>query len=176
MTWIIRILMVALIGLTLYAARDVLASLGLSANTRNAIEDADVFFGPLPISGVRSYKPRHIGPYGCTYVLLRLEADAPEMPPKLTVSKWGPTASLEQDGGWQPTPQLFPDSHGSAQYCFTGFPEKMDGVGIDGHADELLSVLQSQGAWVSFFGGGEGQYMALYSAEHRLAFRLRWGD
>lgn len=176
MTWLIRILMILLIGLSLYACGSGLRDWRVNTSTSNALADAEAFFGPLPVARVQAYQKLHNGPYGCTYVLLKLKNSAPTDPPKLTVSRWGPWQSLEDDGTWRKTPAKFPEDVLSAEYCLTGDPDKMDGVGIDGFADEILQILQGEEAWVSYFGGGEGQYMALYSAKHRMALRLRWGD
>lgn len=135
---------------------------------------ARALFPDLVFERVLTSKLRHSGGHGCTYVLLELPETAPQVPPRV-VPQWG-VRGFAAVGSWTPTPITDKKLLNARGVCLTGDGDQFDGAGIDGFGADIMSVINSDGAWYSLYGSGEGQILMVYAADARLAFHLRWGD
>ncbi|PID37470.1 MAG: hypothetical protein CR993_00215 [Rhodobacterales bacterium] len=90
-------------------------------------------------------------------------ADAPKIPPSATNRGW----FLRFGGDWQPTPAppLSGTTRDALAFCAQYWPE----IGT-----KLVWALNEPGNWV--IRGLAGETLFVYSTQHKLAARIRYGD
>ena len=169
---LIRALQVLLIGLLFVFA---LRSCALLPSV-NARKDAQLVFGEMPFERVLATRRIHRSGYGCTFFVLELPEDAAPTPPEAKPLANSYRHRFARDGAWQATPVADPKALDERWYCLTGIPEKLDGVGLEGHGPEIAEILQRPGAWYSSYGGSEHQILLVYAPLDNRALRLRFGD
>ena len=154
------------------------AALGLTACYNvGGRENAHALFPDLTISDVLAYKSSFSkSGYGCTYVVLRLEHDPATAPPIVVLQESGYATNFAKLGAWQQTPVSEGVELAEREYCLTGWPEKVEGAGLEGYGAQIAKILMQPDAWFSVYGSAEHKVFMVYAPQERIAIRLRWGD
>jgi len=139
---------------------------------------AQSIFPDMNISRVLKWKPSHGGPFGCTYLVIRLSQNAAMTPPRVVIPERGYKSRFAKDGAWRPTPVPADVDLNDRGRCLSGWPNgsDFDGAKLDGYGPKLAEILRLPGAWFSLYGKGEHQVLMIYAPKQRVAMRLRFGD
>ncbi|MDO6726739.1 hypothetical protein Q4544_07340 [Cognatishimia sp. 1_MG-2023] len=130
-----------------------------------------VFADLLPITKVlASRQYRHWGPdrssWDCTYAIVELADDAPDGP--VTSARENDGWSFRFGGDWQQTSfdPVAEDTRDAVDYCGKYWPDAV--------AQRMRLSLSEPGHW--FVEGAIGEVIFVYSKQHLLAARIRFGD
>ncbi len=129
-----------------------------------------VFGGYVAFEEVRESRRWHrhgADAYDCTYAIVSLRTDAPVEPPELPENRRDQPWYWAYGGDWLPTPApplgRNRDAVGfCARYFSTGTNERLE------------AAMAQPGSWHII--GSVGETVHIYSAPHRIAARIRYGD
>lgn len=167
MWWLMKMILKALVGMLKILAIVLVVSIG-GCCIKNEVDNyryAAHYFSKIAYEKVlesREWHPIFEGMgHNCTYAIVSLPKDAPEMPP----SEWKP-----HFGEWEKTPlrpNAIPDALGYCEHHWsTDAPSR------------LHAALTEAGSYSGWKEGQspDGMYLYIYSAPYRVAAYIRYGD
>jgi len=120
------------------------------------------------VLATRAWHRRGAEPWDCTYAIVSLSENAPEVPPDLPTDRQDQLWYLAFGDTWVPTPapQLDERTRDALGACAQYFTEDVN--------RRLAAAMAEPGSWHVI--GSIGETVHIYSVPQRIAARVRYGD